>query len=264
MRAWTIWCLPGCWLATYRKPQSPQAQRCVEAFRGMAFLWANSGSREARHERQAEGQHMNLKVLDLSHHNTVTSFRAIKAAGVVGVIHKASQGLGMVDNAYNERRVQARSAGLLWGAYHFNTGDDPAAQVEHFLKAADPDDRTVMALDWEANKGHDMSARKAHDFLAILGQRLGRKPIIYSGNVAKEQLGPHPDLFFGAHRLWLCQYGRTPRWHPSWSDYWLWQYTDGTAPHPLPEPHKVSGVSGLLDCNHYDGTDEQLSREWAS
>jgi len=30
-------------------------------------------------------------VIDLSHHNTVTSFADIKGAGVLGVIHKATQ-----------------------------------------------------------------------------------------------------------------------------------------------------------------------------
>jgi lysozyme len=205
----------------------------------------------------------NLKVIDVSHHNTVMSFDGARKAGVLGVIHKASQGLGYADPAYAERRVKAKTAGLLWGAYHFNTGDSVAAQVEHFLKAAAPDDKTLMCLDWEANKGHDMSKQKAYDFLGILGEKLGRKPVLYSGNVAKEQIGSRVDPFFASHRLWLCQYGPRARLQASWPHYWLWQYTDGTAPHPLPNPHSVAGISGLLDCNHFDGTDAQLIEQWA-
>src|SRR5262249_49788371 len=144
---------------------------------------------------------------------------------------KASQGLEYADPAYHWRVSAARKAGLLTGAYHFNTGDNPAQQVEHFLQTADPDDNTLMALDWEANRGHEMSFRPAHDFLAILDQRLGRKAVLYSGNVAKEQLphaSPEEAIFFGGHRLWLCQYGPLARWHKAWERYWLWQYTDGT------------------------------------
>lgn len=31
----------------------------------------------------------NRKVLDLSHHNLITSWADVKAAGIVGIIHKA-------------------------------------------------------------------------------------------------------------------------------------------------------------------------------
>ena len=36
-------------------------------------------------------------VIDLSHHNTVTSFQDAKAAGILGVIHKATEGTIFVD-----------------------------------------------------------------------------------------------------------------------------------------------------------------------
>ena len=86
------------------------------------------------------------KVLDLSHHNCGPSgdpddpidFAAVAAFGVKGIIHKASQGVSIRDKKYGERRRDAVAAGLLWGAYHFATGDDADAQVKWFLECAQP------------------------------------------------------------------------------------------------------------------------------
>ena len=46
-------------------------------------------------------------VVDLSHHNETVDFAKMKAAGIVGVIHKATQGLTYVDETYAGRRVEA-------------------------------------------------------------------------------------------------------------------------------------------------------------
>jgi len=58
-------------------------------------------------------QGMNV-VIDLSHFNTVTSFSDIKSAGVVGIIHKATQATNWSDPTYADRKQQATAAGL-WG-----------------------------------------------------------------------------------------------------------------------------------------------------
>jgi lysozyme len=204
---------------------------------------------------------INLKVLDLSHHNTVSSFDAIRKHGIVGVILKATQGRGMVDKTYADRVKAARAAGLLTGAYHFNTGENIAQQVEHFIETVKPDDHTLMALDWEDNRPSNMSVAQAHEFLERVDAKLGRKAKLYSGNRVKDLLGQHIDPFLGEHHLWLAQYGNAPRPQASWSRVWLWQYSDGVIG---PRPHFVSGVSGQVDCNSFDGDDDQITKEWAS
>ena len=55
-------------------------------------------------------------VVDLSHHNANVDFKKLRAGGIVGVIHKATQGTGFVDKKYEERRQIALDEGLLWGA----------------------------------------------------------------------------------------------------------------------------------------------------
>src|SRR5262249_41318540 len=129
-----------------------------------------------------------LMVVDLYHGDRVASFARARQAGVYGIIHKASEGAGMVDPKYARRRVRGRQAGLLWGAYHFGTGDAVEAQVDNFLKAAAPDNHTLVALDYEDNGAATMSLGQARQFLAASESRLARKAGLYSSNLIKQQL----------------------------------------------------------------------------
>ena len=63
----------------------------------------------------------------MSHGDGVTSFADARNSGLLGVIHKATTGATGRDDAYKARRLLARKAGLLWGAYHWGI----AAPVDH-------------------------------------------------------------------------------------------------------------------------------------
>lgn len=203
------------------------------------------------------------RVIDISHHNTVKDLKAAAAAGIWGVIHKASQGAFFRDADYARHRAMATDAGLLWGAYHFNDGDDVAAQVDNFLKAAQPDDNTLLVLDYEDNPQSDMSIDHAVQFLRLVESKVGRKAAIYSGNRIKQYIGQLNDAdraYVLSHRLWLCQYGPKAVLPKGFSKWWLWQYTDGVVNVAAGSP--VPGIEGKLDCNAYNGTHEQLISEW--
>jgi lysozyme len=86
-------------------------------------------------------------VIDISHYQN-PDFVKLRASGVVGVVHKASQGLGYQDPLYQEHRRQALAANFLWGAYHLGDNSDPGEQVKHFFKCAKPDPATLLALQW--------------------------------------------------------------------------------------------------------------------
>ena len=206
-------------------------------------------------------------VADIYHGDTVEGahcegFCEARAAGLQGVIHKASQGRGMVDSAYAYRRPLAVAAGLLWGAYHFNTGDSVSDQVAHFFACAEPDESTLMALDFEDNRLSNMTAAQMVDFLQKADAKLGRKLVIYGGNRIKEHMPTLPadvQAFVCEHPLWLCQYGPKAKLPAGWKDYFLWQYTgDGIGP----VPHKFPGFEEQgLDLNVFNGLD--LAKAWA-
>jgi lysozyme len=78
----------------------------------------------------------------------------------------------------------------LWGAYHFLRSGSIAAQVDFFLKVAAPDDTTLLALDHEDIRVPLIDAK---EFLLRVEDTVGRKPVLYSGSVIKEQLGSRID-----------------------------------------------------------------------
>ncbi len=208
---------------------------------------------------------INLRVIDIYRGDKVESYQKAAQAGIWGVIHKATTGATGSDPEYEKRRQPALSANLLWGAYHWGTGADVSEQVDNFLNVAKPDATTLVALDYEDQK---MSLQQARQWLTLIEQRQGRKAVLYSGHLIKDKLGNNNDPFFGAHRLWLAHYNPNPTMQKSWTKYWLWQYTDGTDSNPQLVPKSVDGVpgdaKGHLDCDSYDGTQAQLTAEWAS
>ena len=56
-------------------------------------------------------------VVDIFHGDRVNSFVDAHAAGLRGVIHKATTGADGRDDAYRRRRPEAKAAGLLWGLF---------------------------------------------------------------------------------------------------------------------------------------------------
>src|SRR5258708_30461770 len=90
-------------------------------------------------------------VVDLSHHNGKVDLAQAGQNGVIGVIHKATQGTLYVDPLYHANLAQASAANLLWGAYHFGVSGDGVAQAEFFLDTVKPIAHTLLVLDFEGN-----------------------------------------------------------------------------------------------------------------
>ena len=199
-------------------------------------------------------------VVDISHHNGNVDLTKAQAAGIVGVIHKATQGTTMTDNMYQQNRTKAQTAGLLWGAYHFGTSGDGAAQADFFLSKANADDQTLLVLDYEPNGNSTMTLDQAKAFVSRVQEVTGRFPGLYSGNLIKEQLGGQPaDPVLSQCFLWLAQYGPAPKNIPAtWSTWTMWQYTDGNIG---PQPHSVDGI-GNCDRDQFNGSIEDLQKLW--
>ena len=207
-------------------------------------------------------------VHDLNHNNVVNIHRAA-ANGIVGIIHKATQGVSFIDSKYPSRREIADDAEVCWGAYHFCSGDSPRAQVEFFFNAAKPDDKTVMCLDYEDNVHSQMSLEQAVEFLTIGDEKLGRPIDIYSGNRIKEMIrgaSAETRALFGKRRLWLAQYGSKARLLDydgkplPWDHYWLWQrWADGAGTKPIPH---VAGLQDDADLSVFMDTPDVLKATW--
>lgn len=202
-------------------------------------------------------------IIDLSHNNPSVDFARAQADGIVGVIHKATQGTGFADPAYATRRRAAQDAGLLWGAYHFATGGDPVTQAQFFLRVASPAPGDLVVLDFEtnpANASNTMSLDQARAFIDAVQNVRGVTLGLYGGSYLRQQLGDSADPILQACWLWWAQYGTAPNIPPNWPTWTLWQYTDGHHGNP---PFSVDGI-GPCDRDQYQGTVDNLQTKWAT
>jgi lysozyme len=199
-------------------------------------------------------------VIDLSHHNGIVDLSQAAANGVVGVIHKATQGTTYTDPTYATNRQKATTNSLLWGAYHFGTGEDGVTQADTFLNFVQPAAPTIMALDIEANpQGASMNLEDARAFLVHVQAQTGIWPGVYGGYNLKQMLGSSMDPVLSNCWFWLSQFGPTPVVPSNWSTWTLWQYTDGAIG---PNPRLIPGI-GHCDQNCYNGSATQLASAWA-
>lgn len=198
-------------------------------------------------------------VIDLSHHNGSVNLVQAAADGIVGVIHKATQGARFNDPAYATNKQKAADAGLLWGAYHFGDGTDAIAQADHFLDIVKPDDQTLIVLDFEENTaGASMTLEGARTFVNRVNDQVGRFPGLYGGSFLKHLLGQNLDPVLAGCWFWLAQYTDTPIVPKNWPSWTMWQYTDGNNG---PTPHEVQGV-GPCDRDQFNGNLQELQALW--
>jgi len=201
-------------------------------------------------------------VVDLSHQNGDVDLKVAAADGsILGVIHKATQGLTYSDPLYDANRRKAADAGLLWGAYHFGTGGDGVQQAEFYLQRTMPIDDVLLVLDFEANpQGPSMTLEEARAFVTHVKQSTGRFPGLYGGHYLKDLLGTSKDDVLANCWFWLSQYGPTAVVPPNWKTWTMWQYTDGGMG---PAPHDVPGI-GRCDRDRFNGSLANLKRLWGA
>ena len=220
-------------------------------------------------------------VIDISRGVTVSDFRQVRRSNILAVIHKASEGGDYADSACAGRRPQAEAAGLLWGTYHYGTGQfSGEQQAAFFLAASRPGPRTLLALDLEANDNNpsnSMTLDQAEDFVKTVAAATGRLPVVYVHPTwANGDPLPVSGLSFGAQitpdsilarcGLWVADYHDSPEIPLAWTatGWRLWQYAaDENAGHPAYNQTRfVEGVSHC-DRNLFNGDAATLREFWS-
>ena len=202
-------------------------------------------------------------VVDISHFQSNVDFEVVKNDGILGVIHKATQGTTYTDPNYASNRTSATGQELFWGAYHFGTGQDVATQVIHFLDIAAANKDTLLVLDWEENTIESqgtMTLDQAIEFVERVKAEVGQYPVLYGGGLIKSSIGTNGNDVLNNCPLWLAQYSSDPTLPAGWKAYTIWQYTDGVNG---PDPHSVSGI-GNCDRDVFAGTVSELGDFWKS
>jgi lysozyme len=220
-------------------------------------------------------------VIDISHNVQVSDFNQVRKSDILAVIHKATEGGDWVDPSYSERRVQAESAGLLWGAYHFGTRQySGARQAQAFLATVRPSPRTLLALDFELNDpnpNNTMTLPQAEEFVRVVQQQTGRLPMVYTharwangersgkrGVRLREPVGPNSIL--ARCDLWLADHRDEPEVPYAWANrgWKLWQYVANESESDAAYGTASRAVPGVTHCdrNLFAGNSTELQRYW--
>jgi lysozyme len=221
-------------------------------------------------------------VIDLSRSVTVSDFRLVRQSNILAVIHKASEGGDYFDTACAARRPEAEAAGLLWGTYHYGTGQySGAEQAAFFLSVSRPGPRTLLALDLEANHdnpSNSMRLEQAEAFVRTVAEATGKLPVVYVHPTwANGDPLPGSGLSLGARitadsilarcSLWVADYHDSPEIPLAWaaSGWRLWQYA-GDESAGRPAYGQTSIVQGVSHCdrNLFNGDTTGLDRFWGA
>lgn len=195
-------------------------------------------------------------IIDVSEHNTVTDWRAVKADGIEGVIIRAGYGRGNVDKKFREHITGALAAGLYVGIYWFSYAysvDMAEAEAYYCMNTVSD------AVSWEdislpifwdfegdsmsfANKrGVDVSRETLADMAVAFCDALeteGHMSGIYANLDYEKRYGLLSAAEYAGYSVWYAQYNYTMDTSVPSPD--MWQYTSGG---------QVNGIKGNVDMN---------------
>jgi len=192
-------------------------------------------------------------VVDISHWQPNVDFKAMKAAGTVGVILKATEGTTTVDKTFKERQKQAKDAGLCVATYHFLKKGSIAQQMQFYVKTVQPATGDRMVIDYEDGSLFISDLETAID--ALRAAAPGVEVTVYGANgFLGYQLNGKKNDKLASCSLWVASY--TTKSEPTmtdlkgtWPVWSLWQYTDKAL---------IEGVPTGVDANRWNGSPDSL------
>lgn len=151
------------------------------------------------------------------------------------VICKATEGITYADPNFKSNWNAIQSKGYVRGAYHFyHCNDDPAKQADNYLDITGSilDTDLPPIVDFEGvsiDPGINAADIQPNllQFLTLLKQRTGRKPILYTTNNTANKYLTDPE--FANFYLWIADYSETLILPTIWEakGWTLWQKTSG-------------------------------------
>lgn len=190
-----------------------------------------------------------IRGIDVSHYQGRIDWEQLRHAFIKGTpvrfaIIKATEGSSYVDENFQQNFYDARENGFMRGAYHFwsNTAsarDQATFFTEHV--SLQPGDLPPI-LDVERQPQDIRKFQESVlEWLSIMEQRYGAKPIIYSYLKFKEQYLNDPR--FDDYPFWIAHYYVSRmEYQGAWK---FWQHTDAG---------RLPGIRGYVDLNIYNGS----------
>lgn len=195
-------------------------------------------------------------IIDVSQAQKPINWQAVKAAGIVGVMVRATQGVREsqpvgVDTTFVQHVEGALAAGLRVGAYHaYIPHRDPIEQALFFAAVTAPyHERLTLgyALDAELDYGMDAAVitERLYQLARAVASGLDTKPIIYTSlNFWNNHVLPTYDAYFGTLPLWVAAWGTdNPKVLRGWQSIWLHQFGKEAVDGQEVDMNKVPAVS---------------------
>ena len=189
-----------------------------------------------------------VRGVDVSHHQGVIDWDALKARNVDFAYIKASEGENYNDPRFSRNWVGAEQAGMLRGAYHFFTQcRSGKVQAENFIRVVPQDANSLPpALDAE-HMGPCLQTPAVKDvaaeigiFLDMIEAHYGKRPILYT---TREFHDAYLAGKFPKERFWIRSLVLPPRFRKQ--QWVLWQYHNRG---------RRDGIAGPVDLNAFRGT----------
>lgn len=189
--------------------------------------------------------------IDVSEFQGSINWSAVKNAGKQFAFIRVSDGTYQ-DPDFATNWAGAKNAGLIRGAYQFfRASDDPITIADQFLAKIGTlgDGDLPPVLDVEVTDGQSATTIRTNmeTWLAHVEQKTGRTPFIYVSPGFWPNLGSPNESHY---RLWVANWGvNCPNTPTGWNTWQMWQYADNGT---------VSGISGAVDLDEFNGTLQQL------
>ena len=181
-------------------------------------------------------------------------FTKVKTSGISGVWLKATEGVGSPDGSFASNCTKARSAGLVYGAYHYLHARAGGAEAQDGTQQADDFCNAYLSGRCELPPMVDVeSAGQATtdvtswrvvlgQFIQRVHQRLGKTVVIYTSKGEWESFGLGIATEFASYPLWVANTSGTqvPPVPKPWTKPSIWQYSWKGQVDGIPLPVDVS------------------------
>ena len=190
------------------------------------------------------------KGIDVSSHNGLVNFEAVKAAGIDFIILRAGYGSddpGQDDAQFERGVTECDRLGIPWGTYLYSYAmslDEADSEAEHLLRLLEGKKPLYpVYLDMEDADGYKakrggISRELATDICVRVGDRMEAAGYYYGVYASKDWLLNKLDRDrLARFDIWLAQWNDEPTYD---GQYGMWQHTsDGSVP----------GINGRVDLN---------------
>lgn len=168
--------------------------------------------------------------VDVSAYQADIDMIKLKEQNIEFIYIKATEGSKTQDVRFAENREKAEKAGLLSGAYHFFSYDSAGkTQAENFINTVGPELKgkllPVVDVEYYGDKEQNPPekadvVRELKDFLEILEDQYGVKPMIYTRfDIYDKYLKGE----FDGYKKWMSSLYTPLSWNYK-DDWYIWQY----------------------------------------